>query len=101
MFTRRKIKRAINLLVEDCSSSDKLASKLEGLGIKGVRDRVSYCPIAIVLQQKTGIKHLRVDSYHVESWYGVHVTLPPPIPMFIERFDKGVYPNLISVEETG
>lgn len=77
----------------------EVAASLQELGIAGHRRRSSDCPIAVYLR---GIFGGRVTAgvSHCFLWIqrvaDVKVTMTPAVKAFVEEFDKGVYPALIT-----
>lgn len=68
------------------TDADGVAQRLRDAGIKGRRTRANDCPVARYLQQRTGRSDLAVSGSG---------TMPAPVKEFIQRFDRGDFPDLV------
>lgn len=87
------------LLAELGDTADKVADTLRAKGIKGVRESYEHCPIAKLLQAEDR-EHVVVlgDSWEAlvdDCW--LDGDLPQSVRGFVERFDAGVYLDLVEV----
>lgn len=75
------------------NASDKIADLMRKYGIKGIRESESQCPLACYFELKT--KHpmlVKDDAIQIDERY--KIVLGGPMHEFIQRFDRGEYPDL-------
>lgn len=84
-------------------TADDVADKLRALGIKGELEHSNACPVANYLGRDTTLTGVEVLETVAEVWVGhpdlavkFEVPVPPPVEMFIRRFDAGVYLDLVA-----
>jgi hypothetical protein len=93
-------------------TADSVAQRLRDAGIKGRRNRAEDCPVARYLQQRTGHQGLCVSQSGVHTSVACTTcppenecmqfssalpgtTMPAPVGEFIQRFDRGGFPDLV------
>lgn len=74
---------------------DGIADRMRALGIKGVPGDDCTCPIAEYLR-RTDQRGVSVGGWIITE--DVYMTTPAMIAEFIERFDRGVYMDLVVVD---
>jgi hypothetical protein len=97
IVNRFRVKRALNKLTKNAGHPSIVAKRLEEEGITGIQARERECPIARYILQRTGIR-VKVGCSFIRDGFRP-VETPATIAVFIRNFDRGYYPNLISVEE--
>lgn len=74
-----------------------LAAELQDVGIRGDRRRAESCPLTYYLRRRTHNHHLAVTEHYIRP-YGVFsvpaIGLPDNARDFVERFDRGEFPEL-------
>jgi hypothetical protein len=82
---------------------DGIADRMRALGIKGELGRPRCCPIALYLRAVPGIAWVSVIPTRVTfvlapvSPFG-RVPAPGSVYLFVKRFDRGVYLDLVAVD---
>jgi hypothetical protein len=82
-------------------TADDVADRLRALEIKGMSKDCSRCPIAVYLRQLPDLagELFEVDTERVTilTGHGIVAEVPMPEPMswFVQRFDHGVYLDLV------
>jgi len=87
------------VLAELPDTADGIADRMRALGIKGKRGRSCCCPLANYLVSE-GFDQAIVGESWIEVLYdsgSVECDTPPVIAEFIDRFDAGVYLDLVEV----
>lgn len=74
---------------------DEIADYLRSKGIKGIMGSTSYCPIARYLSSTLGPEVLVAVSGIAAYVQGVPYTLERPVQEFINRFDRGKFPDMM------
>jgi hypothetical protein len=94
--------QATRLLVKLGDNADAMADRLRALGIKGARLLSNVCPLAVYLgtQGITAYVSREEICVPVDDDTTVHVPVPAATAVFVERFDGGVYLDLIDVDLT-
>lgn len=100
--------QAVAALAELGCTANEIADHLSALGITGVQEGATDCPIAGYLRQRfpgwqVGVceEKAHISPAGVAIWVlaPVDVDLPEAVRWFIERFDRGAYPHLIQRAE--
>lgn len=84
---------------------DTIADRLRQLGVKGYRSEECHCVLAVYLQRaldpawivevlETSVRVLPGDGVSGPA-EPVGVPLPEHVTWFVQRFDKGAYPDLV------
>jgi hypothetical protein len=82
---------------------DGIADHMRALGIKGFRSDSCRCALAVHLA-KLGVEGATVTLtfdpvvWHAVLPHGAYVQLPPAAVEFAERFDDGVYLDMVVVD---
>ena len=83
-------------------SSTAVACKLGRLGIKGMQQRCSECPLTMYLRAR-GFSEAKVHAYHVEipisGMANASFRMPEAVMRFVESFDQGYFKDLINGEK--
>lgn len=95
--------RATRLLVKLGDDADAMADRLRALGIKGTRLLSNVCPLAVYLgtQGITAYVSREEITVPVDDDTTVRLPVPAATAVFVERFDGGVYLDLIDAELNG
>lgn len=86
--------RVEQLLAELGDTADAVADRLRALEIKGVRGSDCNCPVAEYLK-RAGLTDVSVGDWIFTGQDADELDTPQVIRDFIERFDKGVYLDLV------
>jgi hypothetical protein len=78
-------------------SPDAIADRLRALGIKGRRANESCCAIANLIKSVDGVTCVVVKNANAWLFPDSRIQLRGPVAEFIERFDRGVYLDLVEV----
>ena len=104
-LTPNKVRRALAKLGQ---TPDQIAKSLKTLGIVGTICEPTTCPLAIYLGQvlpprgNTGQGYWQVGGDWIEGIdresleLVVELETSPALQVFIDRFDKGQYPDLVA-----
>jgi hypothetical protein len=101
-ITRMDESQMTRVLDEMGSTLDEVADHLRAAGVQGVRNTVRFLnPIVRYVQG-----HVQVDARSLNMIQGdrlrltlgngqkVEVTIPAPVRLFLDAFNRGVYPDL-------
>lgn len=93
--------RLADLLHSLGDNADAIADRLRALEIKGLRKDCATCPLAEFLRHVGGYDEAYVGDAAITAYRAneprAEVVPPPAVVAFIERFDKGVYLDLVEV----
>jgi hypothetical protein len=102
---RRRTGELVRAFLEDLGSNGpEVARRLADLGIRGVPNHQSECPLARLLSAAVGcdpvVARVRVSNSFVRlrkasGWPWVRVELPPAVTEFVAAFDAGRHPSLV------
>lgn len=84
-----------NKLLALGNTPDEVAANLNKFGVKGIRKKSCYCPIANYVSGLIG-KEIAVNCYVILSltdWESVTIN-NDVVSVFVRNFDRGKYPEL-------
>jgi len=73
---------------------DEIAKCLQERGVRGAREDGSKCVLVNYFRSVTGCSKLHVEILYT-SYPGGQIDNPPEIRAFLQRFDRGVFPELL------
>lgn len=90
------------ILADLGDTPDAVADRLRALGITGQQVSGCACPIALYLNQNgfsgASVNHLTaLVKNPAGDFKTIEVAMPRPVSRFINRFDDGVYLDLVEV----
>lgn len=69
-------------------------------GYRGAKYRSCDCPVAMYLRDKTGESHVVCKEMIANLGSLEAISVPLPIQDFIDRYDRGDFPELIEIERS-